>query len=98
MPGSLSASVRGANFGETSTEPCADGPSVPTFCDVRPLSERDIRAAEQTQTVQAPLVARVALPFAVIPGLIAALQEQLRSFQEAQQTAEVPPAPKGQLH
>src|SRR5947207_15511576 len=61
-----------------------------TFCDVRPLSERDIRAAEQTQTVQAPLVARVALPFAVIPGLIAALQEQLRSFQEAQQqTAEV---------
>jgi Protein of unknown function (DUF3467) len=69
-----------------------------TFCDVRPLSERDIRAAEQTQTVQAPLVARVALPFAVIPGLIAALQEQLRSFQEAQQTAEVPPAPKGQLH
>jgi hypothetical protein len=70
-----------------------------TFCDVRPLSEKDIRAAEQTQTVQAPLVARVALPFAVIPGLIAALQEQLRSFQEAQQqTAEVPPAPKGQLH
>src|SRR4029077_14813789 len=70
-----------------------------TFCDVRPLSERDVRAAEQTQTVQAPLVARVALPFSVIPGLIAALQEQLRSFQEAQQqTAEVLPAPKGQLH
>ena len=70
-----------------------------TFCDVRPLSERDIRAAEQTQTVQAPLVARVAVPFAVVPGLIAALQEQLRSFQEAQQqSAEVLPAPKGQLH
>ena len=70
-----------------------------TFCDVRPLSERDVRAAEQTQTVQAPIVARVALPFAVIPGLIAALQEQLRTFQEAQQqAADVPPAPKGQLH
>ena len=70
-----------------------------TFCDVRPLSERDIRAAEATQTVQAPLVARVALPFSVIPGLIAALQEQLRSFQDAQQqAAELPPAPKGQLH
>ena len=69
-----------------------------TFCDVRPLSEKDIRAAEQTQTVQAPLIARVALPFAVVPGLISALQEQLRSFQEAQQAAEVPPAVKGQLH
>ena len=31
--------------------------------------------------------------------IFAALQEQLRSFQEAQQqTAEVPPAAKGQLH
>ncbi len=55
-----------------------------TFCDVRPLSERDIKSAEQSQTVRAPVVARIALPFGVVPGLIAALQEQLRAVQEAQ--------------
>ena len=32
-----------------------------TFCDVRPLSERDVASAEQSQTVRAPVVARVAL-------------------------------------
>src|SRR4030095_9768022 len=54
-----------------------------TFCDVRPLSERDIRSAEASQTVKAPIVARIALPFGVIAGLIAALQEQMRAVQEA---------------
>ena len=44
-----------------------------TFCDVRPLSEKDIKSAEQSQTVRAPVVARIALPFTVVPGLIAAL-------------------------
>jgi Protein of unknown function (DUF3467) len=69
-----------------------------TFCDVRPLSESDIRNAEASQTVRAPVVARIALPFAVVPGLIAALQEQLRTFQEAQ-AANAPPAwPKDHLH
>ena len=43
-----------------------------TFCDVRPLSESDIRSAEASQTVKAPVVARIAVPFAVVPGLIAA--------------------------
>jgi hypothetical protein len=55
-----------------------------TFCDVRPLSAHDIQNAEQTQTVRVPIVARVALPFGIIPGLITALQEQLRAMQEAQ--------------
>jgi hypothetical protein len=55
-----------------------------TFCDVRPLSEQDIRTAEQSQTVQVPIVARLALPFGVVPGLITALQEQMRAMQEAQ--------------
>ena len=69
-----------------------------TFCDVRPLSERDIRNAEASQTVRAPLVARIAIPFAVVPGLISALQEQLRSFQEAQVTNAPPNWPKDHLH
>ncbi len=71
-----------------------------TFCDVRPLSERDVKSAEASQTVHAPVVARIALPFGVVPGLIAALQEQMRAVQEAQATA--PPSgpdwPKTPLH
>jgi len=71
-----------------------------TFCDVRPLSERDIHTAEASQVVRVPVVARIAIPFGVVPGLVAALQEQLRIVQE-QQTAEEPPTPlppKGHLH
>lgn len=70
-----------------------------TFCDVRPLSDRDIQSAEASRIVRAPVVARVALPFGVIPGLIAALQEQVRVVQEAAAAAEpVAPWPKGPLH
>ena len=53
-----------------------------TFCDVRPLSEKDIASAEVSQTVRAPVVARIALPFGVVAGLVTALQEQMRAVQE----------------
>ena len=69
-----------------------------TFCDVRPLSERDIKGAEASQTVRAPIVARIALPFSVAPGLISALQEQLRVFQESQAANAPASWPKGSLH
>ncbi len=69
-----------------------------TFCDVRPLSEQDIKTAEVSQTVRAPVVARIALPFGVVPGLIAALQEQMRSVQDTQQVQEVVATTKGPLH
>jgi hypothetical protein len=69
-----------------------------TFCDVRPLSEKDIRSAEASQTVKAPVVARIALPFSVAPGLINALQEQLRAYQESQGTQNPAAWPKGSLH
>lgn len=68
-----------------------------TFCDVRPLSDKDVQNAQATQTVHAPVVARIALPFSVVPGLIAALQEQLRSVQEAQ-AQNTPSWPRGPLH
>lgn len=68
-----------------------------TFCDVRPLSEKDIRSAEENQTVKAPVVARVALPFAVIPGLIHALQEQMKIMQDAQ-AQQAQGWPSGPLH
>jgi uncharacterized protein DUF3467 len=69
-----------------------------TFCDVRPLSEKDVKSAEVTQTVRAPVVARVALPFSVVPGLITALQEQMRAVQEAQAAQTPVTWPKGPLH
>jgi len=69
-----------------------------TFCDVRPLSERDIQAAEASQTVKVPVVARIAVPFGVVPGLIAALQEQMRIVQEAQSAQNPTTWPKGPLH
>jgi hypothetical protein len=70
-----------------------------TFCDVRPLSERDVQSAEASQTVRVPVVARIALPFGVIPGLIAALQEQMRLMQDSQAQPEQPLSwPKGHLH
>jgi hypothetical protein len=69
-----------------------------TFCDVRPLSERDVQAAETSQTVRVPVVARIALPFGVVPGLIAALQEQLRAVQDTQAVDEPGGWSKGPLH
>ena len=68
-----------------------------TFSDVRPLSEDDIRSAEASQTVKAPVVARVALPFGVIPGLINALQEQMKAMQDAQ-AQQAQGWPSGPLH
>jgi hypothetical protein len=69
-----------------------------TFCDVRPLSERDIKSAEASQTVRAPVVARIALPFGVVQGLVNALQEQMRAVQDAQQVPDAASWPKGPLH
>lgn len=70
-----------------------------TFCDVRPLSERDIKSAETSQTVRAPVVARIALPFNVVAGLIGALQEQMRAMQESQGSGQSSESwPKGPLH
>lgn len=69
-----------------------------TFCDVRPLSERDIKQAEVSETVRAPVVARIALPFNVVAGLIAALQEQMRAVQESQMAQPQASWPKGPLH
>ncbi|HKW01275.1 MAG TPA: DUF3467 domain-containing protein [Vicinamibacterales bacterium] len=69
-----------------------------TFCDVRPLSSRDIEQAEASQTVRAPVVARIALPFSVVAGLVSALQEQMRAVQEAQAAPSPEGWPKGPLH
>ena len=64
-----------------------------TFCEMAPLSERDIRAAEAEHVVRAPVKARVVLSVAVIPNLIAALQEQMRIYTESAGNA-----PRGPVH
>jgi hypothetical protein len=54
-----------------------------TFCEMYPLGEREIQAAQATHVVKAPVKARIVVPIPLIPGLIAALQENFRLHQEA---------------
>jgi hypothetical protein len=54
-----------------------------TFCEMAPLSERDVRAAESEHIVRAPIKSRIVVPVQVVPNLVAALQEQLRIYSES---------------
>lgn len=60
-----------------------------TFCEVMPLSEREIHEAQTEHVVRAPVKARVVMPVQFVPTLIAALQENLRIYSESHQ----PPTP-----
>src|SRR5438046_10715511 len=53
-----------------------------TFCEVMPLSEKEVREASQQHVVQAPVRARIVVPVQFIPNLVAALQEHMRVFQD----------------
>ena len=53
------------------------------FCEVLPLSERDIKNAEAEHIVKAPVRAKIVVPLQVVPNLIAALQEHMRVFSES---------------
>ena len=70
-----------------------------TFCEVMPLSEKEIREAEADHTVRAPVKARIVMPVQFVPTLVAALQENLRIFSESH-APQQPPAPggKGPVH
>jgi hypothetical protein len=69
-----------------------------TFCEVLPLSEKDLREAEAEHVVQAPVRANIVLPLPMVQGLIAALQEHVRSLGE--QPPQPPPEGwgKGPIH
>ena len=54
-----------------------------TFCEMLPLGEREIKQAQATHLVRAPVRARMVVPVQMIPGLIAALQENFRLYQES---------------
>src|SRR6266571_5396656 len=63
-----------------------------SFCEMLPLGERQIQQAQQSHVVQAPVRARMVVPVQMIPGLIAALQENFRLYQESFGP------PRGSLH
>jgi hypothetical protein len=54
-----------------------------TFCEMLPLGEKQVREAQTTQTVKAPVRARLVVPVQMVPGLIAALQDNFRLYQES---------------
>ena len=54
-----------------------------TFCEVMPLSEKELKEAEQDHVVRAPVRARVVVPVQFLPNLVAALQEHMRVFSES---------------
>ncbi len=55
-----------------------------SFCEMRPLSEREfVKAPEgSTQIVKAPVKFKVIVPVQLVPALAAALQENLRIYQD----------------
>lgn len=63
-----------------------------TFCEMHPIGEREIEQAQSSHVVRAPVRARLAVPVQMVPGLIAALQENYRLYQESFGT------PRGPLH
>ena len=54
-----------------------------TFCEVMPLSDKEIKEAEANHLVKAPVRARVVVPVQFLPTLVAALQEHMRVFSES---------------
>jgi hypothetical protein len=54
-----------------------------TFCEVLPLSEKDIRQAGEEHVVKAPVRARIVVPVQFIPNLITALQEHMHVYSES---------------
>ena len=54
-----------------------------TFCEVMPLSEKEIKEAETQHVVRAPVRAKIVVPVQFVPNLIAALQEHWRVYQES---------------
>jgi hypothetical protein len=54
-----------------------------TFCEVMPLSEKELREAQNNAVVRAPVRARIVVPVQFVPTLVQALQEHMRVFSES---------------
>jgi hypothetical protein len=53
-----------------------------TFCEVMPLSEKELRDAENQHVVKEPVRARIVVPVQFLPNLVTALQEHMRVFSD----------------
>jgi len=60
--------------------------STLTFCEVMPLSDKEIKEAETEHVVRAPVRAKIVVPVQFVPNLIAAMQEHWRVFSESYST------------
>src|SRR4026208_751846 len=54
-----------------------------TFCEVMPLSDKEIREAEAEHVVHAQVRVMLVVPVQFVPNLISALQEHWRVFSES---------------
>jgi len=54
-----------------------------TFCEVMPLTDREIKTAEAEHVVRAPVRGKIVVPVQFVPNLIAALQEHWRVYNES---------------
>jgi hypothetical protein len=63
-----------------------------TFCEMMPLTDAQFVPGQDHQMIKAPVKAKVVIPVQIIPGLVAALQENYRMYQEGYGPA------KGPLH
>lgn len=54
-----------------------------TFCEVLPISEKDVREAGAEHVIKAPVRARIVVPVQFVPNLVAALQEHMRIYSES---------------
>ncbi len=54
-----------------------------TFCEMVPPTEKQLREAQTSHVVRAPVKARLAVPVQMVPGLISALQENFRLYQQS---------------
>ena len=54
-----------------------------TFCEVMPLTDKEIKTAESDHIVKAPVRVKVVVPVQFVPNLMAALQEHWRVFNDS---------------
>ena len=64
-----------------------------SFCEVLPLSPKDLRDAEAEHIVRAPVRAKVVVPMQFLPTLITALQEHMRLLGDTPPTSDWPRGP-----
>jgi hypothetical protein len=71
-----------------------------TFCEVQPLSEKDIADVPEgaTKTIGAPVKAKLVIPVQLVGALAAALQENLKMYQDSYSNVGWSKAGTGGLH